>query len=35
MTTQFYGACSLDGFIATPDHDLNWLLQFGEIESSS
>ncbi|CAN7472062.1 dihydrofolate reductase family protein [Acidovorax sp. LjRoot117] len=35
MTTQFYGACSLDGFIATPDHDLSWLLQFGEIEGSS
>ncbi|WP_110961024.1 dihydrofolate reductase family protein [Acidovorax sp. ST3] len=34
-TTQFYGASSLDGFIATPDHDLDWLLQFGEIEGSS
>ena len=33
--TQFYGASSLDGFIATPDHDLGWLLQFGEIEGSS
>ena len=33
--TQFYGASSLDGFIATPDHDLDWLLQFGEIEGSS
>ncbi|KQO19160.1 dihydrofolate reductase family protein [Acidovorax sp. Leaf78] len=35
MTTQFYGASSLDGFIATPDHDLSWLLQFGDIEGSS
>ncbi|RQO80741.1 dihydrofolate reductase family protein [Acidovorax sp. FJL06] len=35
MTTQFYGAASLDGFIATPDHDLGWLLQFGEIEGTS
>ncbi|WP_422847305.1 dihydrofolate reductase family protein [Acidovorax sp. M14] len=34
-TTQFYGGSSLDGFIATPDHDLDWLLQFGEIEGSS
>lgn len=35
MKTQFYGASSLDGFIATPEHDLGWLLQFGEIEGSS
>ena len=34
-STQFYGAASLDGFIATPDPDLGWLLQFGEIEGSS
>ncbi|MCZ8220424.1 MAG: dihydrofolate reductase family protein [Acidovorax sp.] len=34
-STQFYGAASLDGFIATPDHDLGWLLQFGDIEGSS
>lgn len=27
--TQFYGAVSLDGFLATPDDDLAWLLQFG------
>jgi len=33
--TQFYGASSLDGYIATPDHDPGWLLQFGEIEGSS
>ncbi|RZJ08470.1 MAG: dihydrofolate reductase [Acidovorax sp.] len=35
MKTQFYGASSLDGFLATPDHDLGWLLQFGEIAGSS
>ena len=35
MKTQFYGATSLDGFLATTDHDLGWLLQFGEVEGSS
>ncbi|PVG80962.1 deaminase [Nocardioides gansuensis] len=25
MTTIYYTGCSLDGFIATPDHDLTWL----------
>ncbi|HEY0966073.1 MAG TPA: dihydrofolate reductase family protein [Opitutaceae bacterium] len=28
--TQFYGASSLDGFLATPDDRIDWLLQFGE-----
>lgn len=28
--TQFYGASSLDGFLATPDDQIDWLLQFGE-----
>jgi len=28
--TQFYGASSLDGFLATRDDRLDWLLQFGE-----
>lgn len=26
MTTQYYTGCSLDGFIATPDHSLEWLV---------
>jgi dihydrofolate reductase len=25
MATQYYTGCSLDGFIATPEHDLSWL----------
>lgn len=33
--TQYYTACSLDGFIAGPGHDLDWLLQFGEAEGTS
>lgn len=35
MKTQFYGAASLDGFLSTPNHDLGWLLQFGDVEGSS
>jgi dihydrofolate reductase len=26
MATQYYTGCSLDGFIATPDHQLDWLI---------
>lgn len=29
--TQFYGASSLDGFLATHDHGIDWLLQFGDV----
>jgi dihydrofolate reductase len=32
MKTQYYTASSLDGFIAAPGHNLDWLMQFGEPE---
>lgn len=28
--TQYYTAATLDGFIADPDHSLDWLFQFGD-----
>lgn len=30
MKTQYYTSASLDGFLATPDHSLDWLMQFGD-----
>ena len=35
MATIFYTATSLDGFIADPDHALDWLLQLGELEPNT
>lgn len=31
MATQYYTASSLDGFIATEDHSLEWLFPLGDI----
>lgn len=31
MKTQYYTATSLDGFIATEDHSLEWLFQLGDV----
>jgi dihydrofolate reductase len=35
IKTQYYTASSLDGFIAAPEHSLDWLLQFGDGEGTS
>lgn len=35
MKTQYYTACSLDGFIATLDDSLEWLFSLGDVEETS
>ena len=35
MKTQYYTATSLDGFIATADHSLDWLFSLGDVAETS
>jgi dihydrofolate reductase len=35
MKTQYYTATSLDGFIATPDHSLEWLFPLADVNKTS
>ncbi len=34
MKTQYFTATSLDGFIATEDHSLDWLFPLGDLNHS-
>jgi dihydrofolate reductase len=34
VATQYYTASSLDGFIATVDHSLEWLFQLGDVNDT-
>jgi dihydrofolate reductase len=35
MATQYFTATSLDGFIADPEHSLEWLFPLGDINATS
>ena len=35
MKTQYYTAASLDGFLATPDDSVDWLMALGDDEAST
>lgn len=35
MKTQYFTASSLDGFIADPQHSLEWLFPLGDVEATS
>lgn len=35
VKTQYYTAASVDGFIATEDHSLEWLFQLGDVNDTS
>ena len=34
MAIYFYGCVSLDGYLATSDHDLGWLYETGATEDT-